>query len=150
MKIIEVKAEDKELIELIYQNEIDCFGAQGGADMWLIMSFIRYGKLYILIDEKKNLLAVAQFQAILNKKAVFLYGFSTVKSKRGKGYGEKLLKESQNLLKDIDICEISLTVSPENKPAIKLYEKLGYKLLSYEKDEYGKGVDRYLMSKKII
>ena len=94
MKIIEVKAEDKELIELIYQNEIDCFGAQGGADMWLIMSFIRYGKLYILIDEKKNLLAVAQFQAILNKKAVFLYGFSTVKSKRGKGYGEKLDRKS--------------------------------------------------------
>lgn len=147
MKIVEVTSDNRELIKKIYQNEIDSFGLMGGADMWMIMSFVRYGKLYVLLDNQEKLLSVAQYQGVLAKNSVFLYGFSTPKSERGKGYGKKLLESTHNLLKEKGIEKIYLTVDPKNLPAISMYEKVGYKIEELQKDEYGEGVDRYLMVK---
>ncbi|MGL5593044.1 MAG: hypothetical protein ACRDDH_03790, partial [Cetobacterium sp.] len=64
MKIIEVDAKNRILIKKIFDNEIESFGIMGGADMWMIMSFIRYGKLYVLLNEDNELLSVAQYQGV--------------------------------------------------------------------------------------
>ena len=122
----------------------------GGADMWMIMSFIRYGKLYVLLDDNDKLISVAQYQGVLGKNEVFLYGFSTSLKERGKGYGKILLEESQNRLKKIGIEKVYLTVDPKNSKAVKLYEKAGYTVEELQKDEYGKGIDRYLMIKNLL
>ena len=150
MNIIQVKAEDKELIEKIYINELESFGPMGGADMWMIMSFVRYGKLYVLLDENNVLLSVAQYQGIIGKNEVFLYGFSTPLKERGKGYGKILLENTHKKLKDIGIEKIYLTVDPKNKIAIDMYKKSGYLIEELEEDEYGKGIHRYLMGKKLM
>lgn len=150
MKVIEVDAENRGLIKKIFNNEVESFGVMGGADMWMIMSFIRYGKLYVLLDENNELLSVAQFQGVLGKKEVFLYGFSTSLKERGKGYGKILLEECHNKLKLLEIEKIYLTVDPENIQAINMYEKAGYLIEELQKDEYGTGIDRYLMIKKLL
>ena len=49
--------------------------------------------------------------------------------------------------KDLGYTEIELTVAPENQIAIDLYKKHGYKQESFLKDEYGTGVDRFMMKK---
>lgn len=150
MKIIEVDAKARELIKKIYDNEVECFGVMGGADMWMIMSFIRYGKLYVLLDDNDELVSIAQYQGVLGKNEAFLYGFSTSLKERGKGYGKILLEESQNRLKKIGIEKVYLTVDPKNSKAVKLYEKAGYTVEELQKDEYGKGIDRYLMIKNLL
>ncbi|MCQ8212268.1 GNAT family N-acetyltransferase [Cetobacterium somerae] len=150
MRVVEVQSKDRELIEKIYLNELESFGVMGGADMWMIMSFIRYGKLYTLVDEKDNLLSVAQYQGVIGKQEAFLYGFSTSLKERGKGYGKILLKDTHRKLKDIGIKKIYLTVDPQNKIAINMYEKEGYKIEELQQDEYGRGVHRYLMMKKLM
>lgn len=149
MRVKELTIKDRKLIEKVYKNEIETFGVLGGADMWMIMSFIRYGKLYVLVDEKEELLCVAQYQGILGKNEVFLYGFSTPLNKRRNGYANRLLNEVHKKLLVLGIKKIYLTVDPNNKIAIQLYEKLGYKIISLEKNEYGKGIDRYIMLKII-
>lgn len=150
MKVVEVGVEDRELIKKIFDNEVETFGIMGGADMWMIMSFIRYGKLYALLDANEELLSVAQYQGILGKKEVFLYGFSTSLKERGKGYGKILLEESHDRLKELGIEKIYLTVDPQNSKAIKMYEKAGYVIEELQKNEYGKGIDRYLMIKNLL
>ncbi|MGL4868449.1 MAG: GNAT family N-acetyltransferase [Cetobacterium sp.] len=149
MKVVEVNPSDRELIFKIHKNEIESFGEMGGADMWMIMSFIRYGKLFVLIDKDEKLLSVAQYQSIFQKNEVFLYGFSTPFEERGKGYGKKLLEETHKLLKKKGIFKIFLTVDPKNLIAIKMYAKLGYKVKELQKNEYGLGIDRYLMYKNL-
>ncbi|MGL6024906.1 MAG: GNAT family N-acetyltransferase [Cetobacterium sp.] len=149
MKVVEVNPSDRELIFKIHKNEIESFGEMGGADMWMIMSFIRYGKLFVLVDENKKILSVAQYQSIFQKNEVFLYGFSTPFRERSKGYGKKLLEETHQILKKKGISKILLTVDPENLVAIKMYAKLGYKVKELEKNEYGPGIDRYLMYKNL-
>lgn len=149
MNLVEVKADNKELIKKIYNNEIESFGIMGGADMWMIMSFIRYGKLYVLVDGEK-LLTVAQYQKTMEDNCVFLYGFSTTISNRNKGYGKELLKKVHKKLKEIGIKKIYLTVDPENAIAIKMYEHLGYEIKELQKNEYGNGIHRYLMFKDLL
>lgn len=150
MKVIEVDAKNRELIKKILDNELESFGVMGGADMWMIMSFIRYGKLYVLLNESSDLLSVAQYQGVLGKKEVFLYGFSTSLKERGKGYGKILLEESHNRLKELGMEKIYLTVDPANAKAIDMYKKAGYIIEELQKDEYGKGIDRYLMIKNLL
>lgn len=150
MKIIEVQPKDRELIEKIYLNEIESFGIMGGADMWMIMSFIRYGKLYVLVDENNNLLSVAQYQGVIGRQEAFLYGFSTSLKERGKGYGKILLEDTHKKLKEIGIEKIYLTVDPQNKVAVNMYEKQGYEIEELQKDEYGKDIHRYLMKKNLM
>lgn len=150
MKVVEVEAENRELIKKIFDNEVESFGVMGGADMWMIMSFIRYGKLYVLLDENNELLSVAQYQGILGKNEVFLYGFSTTLKERGKGYGKFLLEESHIRLKELGMEKVYLTVDPNNTRAIDMYQKAGYTIEELQRDEYGKGIDRYLMIKNLL
>ncbi len=149
MKIYEVTPNDTELIKEILKNEMESFGECGGADMWLIKSFIRYGKLFILLNEENTLLSVAQYQGVIGEKKVFLYGFSTLKKWRGKGYAKELLSKTEELLKKIEIEEILLTVDPKNIIALNLYKSLGYRKVDFLIDEYGNGVDRVLMKKEL-
>lgn len=47
---------------------------------------------------------------------------------RGKGYGTKLLNYLKELAKGLECTDMYLTVNEENIPAIKNYEKFGFKL----------------------
>ncbi|WP_432204601.1 GNAT family N-acetyltransferase [Cetobacterium somerae] len=150
MKVVEVKPSDRDLVEKIYKNEIESFGVMGGADMWMIMSFIRYGKLYVLLDEFNEILSVAQYQGVFGKNEVFLYGFSTPFEKRAMGYGKTLLEKTHKKLRAEKIEKVYLTVDPNNEIAIQMYKKAGYEIVELQKDEYGKGIDRYLMIKNLL
>lgn len=148
MKIKELQVGDDEILNQIYNYENFVFGKNGGADMWLLKSFLRYGKIYVGM-KGDNIVSVAEFEASLNRDEIFLYGFFTVDRYRNLGYGKRLLIESEKYLKKLGIRKILLTVAPENKIAIALYEKLNYTKEKYLENEYGIGIDRYLMSKKI-
>jgi len=50
---------------------------------------------------------------------------------RGKGIGKKLVVESLNRLKVEGVKAVRLTVLIENKPAVKLYEKFGFKIYQH-------------------
>lgn len=45
---------------------------------------------------------------------------------RGKGIGEKLIKEHLNWMNEMNCKSIGVTVSQENKPTIEFYKKLGF------------------------
>ena len=78
----------------------------------------------------------------------YIYGFFTKESFRNKGYGDMFLKNILEELHNIyGINKIELTVSQENRNAIRLYEKNGFQKNELLKDEYGSGEDRYLMIK---
>jgi len=147
LKLIEVSAEDKDLIEEIIFIEEEAFGKNGGVDEWILKPIVRYGKVFVLKDEN-GIVSIAEFMKNFDN-GVFLYGLCTKKESRGKGYAKKILKKSEEYFKKNKIEKIELTVAPENKEAIDLYESLDYEIRELQKNEYGKGIDRLLMRKKI-
>jgi len=57
------------------------------------------------------------------------------KEKRGKGYGEKMMNALIQYIKtNLKFKDICLTVFTFNKPAITLYEKLGFETIETDKD----------------
>lgn len=63
------------------------------------------------------------------KKSV-ICSIATDKNFRGKGFAERLLKESIEEMKLNGISSILLYVNINNQPAIRLYEKIGFQKIS--------------------
>lgn len=149
MEFKEVKISDKDLINKLIDIEEEVFGVNGGADAWLIKAFVRYGMIIIVMEEDE-VVSVAEYMQVMNKEELFLYGFLTREKYRNKGYGTKLIQRSEVRARELGMKRISLTVDPNNSVGVNMYKKRGYEILEFQKDEYGVGIDRYLMSKEIV
>jgi len=69
---------------------------------------------------------------------------------RRRGLGTRLMEKALDALHRVYGCtEVYLEVRVSNTPAIKLYEKLGFKKVSVLKRYYADGEDAYLMAKQL-
>ena len=66
---------------------------------------------------------------------------------RRKGIGSALLEAVTDALQARNACTIRLTVSSENRPAIRLYEKQGFVREKTVTAYFGPGKDRIIMKK---
>lgn len=80
----------------------------------------------IIIDTDKNKLIGNVFVNCTNEKG-FITNLEVNKEYRKQGFGTMLLKDAINKYKAID-----LTVDMDNKVAIKMYEKYGFKKNGFE------------------
>ena len=91
-----------------------------------------------LIDEK-----VCGYLMVLDSIDVYeILAIATVEEYRNKGIAQELLDK-------IKTKDIFLEVRKSNIPAISLYKKHGYIQEKFLKDEYGEGIHRYMMRKKL-
>jgi len=139
---------DFELIKELALLEEDVFG-RGGLNEWTLPVFVRYGKVFLL-EEKGKVEGSAEFiKSWSNPKLVFLAGFSIRQNKRGKGLGSFFLEKVIGFLREDGVKSINATVSPFNKRALGLYEKMGFVRVGYLENEYGLGEDRLLVKLQI-
>ena len=148
MEFIEIREEDREFIDEIVYVEEEAFGKNGGVDEWILKPLVRYGKVFVLKDEGK-VVSIAEFMQKFDSEEIFLYGLCTRKESRGRGYAREIMKRSEEFFIGRGMESIGLTVDPENKAAVGLYQGLGYDIGELQKDEYGQGIDRLFMWKKI-
>ena len=64
---------------------------------------------------------------------------------RKRGIGRLLAKKLIDAMVQLNLSKLVLTVEPENHPAIRLYEDLGFKSERFEPDYFSKGYDRMIM-----
>ncbi|MBZ4683388.1 MAG: hypothetical protein PWP46_1885 [Fusobacteriaceae bacterium] len=149
MNFIEILPNNREYIEQIIEIEERVFGKNGGVDYWILKPIVRYGKV-VAIEKDNKVLAVAELINNWENDTVYIYGFCVDIDYQFKGIGKYFLNEIiKYILSKKTINKIVLTVAKENKKAIKLYEKLGFKIEKELKDEYGNGIDRLYMVFKI-
>lgn len=149
MEFKELKDINLDLLKKIVEIEEEAFEGNGNVDLWILKALIRYGKVFVL-EEAGEIVSIVEYMQVMGKKEVFLYGLSTRKKYRHRGWAKKIMKESEEYLKNIGYEEISLTVDPNNKIAIDMYKKIGFMTIEYQENEYGIGVHRFLMKKVII
>jgi len=130
--------------------ETDSFGKEAAANQWLLPVIIRHGRVIVARNSNGELLGVCL--AIRNWSdswVAFIHSFHIKKDYRGKGLGTKFLSKTIEIMKKENIKTIRLTVSPKNTGAVRLYKKHGFEVKELKKDEYGRGVDRFLMERKL-
>ena len=127
MKITFLKpAHEKEVLELIQE----CFPYTKFTE-----KYIKNTKDHIFTTvEGSELLGFLDFT--INKKQFWIYGVVTKPKFRRKGIASKLLFHTLNYAKEQGFKEIKLLVWPENKPALKLYRKFGFKKIEENKNMF--------------
>ena len=143
MEIIKIEAGNKDLIADIVDYETVIFG-DGGIGRWTIMPFVRYGKVYVLL-ENEEIVSVAEIMRTFDTKDAYIYGFFTKEKFSRKGYGSVLLNFIINEMEKSGIEAVTLTVDPENEKAVNLYLKHGFEKAELLTEEYGENEDRLYM-----
>lgn len=65
---------------------------------------------------------------------------------RRTGVGGRLFEDLFHTLAGSTVREVRLTVAPDNGDALRLYERLGFRVMHEEADYYGGGERRYVMT----
>ncbi len=145
MKKLDSK-KDKNILEKIYIYEEEVFGA-AAVGRFNILPFAKYGSCYAIYNENDIICVIELLFSPTN--IAYLYGVSTNKNYRHKGYATKLLKFCMNDIEKYNIKSLELTVSPENDIAINFYKKFNFEIIEYLENEYFENEHRLLMRKEI-
>ena len=100
---------------------------------------------YIIAKENNEVVGFAGILVVLDEAT--LNNIVVKKSCRCRGIGGELLETLIDLCADLNLKSFTLEVNVENIPAIKLYEKFGFKNLGIRKKYYNNSTDAYIMTK---
>lgn len=100
---------------------------------------------YIIAKENNEVVGFAGILVVLDEAT--LNNIVVKKSYRCRGIGGELLETLIDLCADLKLKSFTLEVNVENIPAIKLYEKFGFKNLGIRKKYYNNSTDAYIMTK---
>ncbi len=92
-------------------------------------------------------MAVGELERKEHKLVGHVWTIEVLPPYRNRGIGRRLLEALESELKARGAVECYLEVRTDNKPALHLYEKLGYERLGVLRDYYGRGRDGYFMRK---
>ncbi len=150
---ITFKAVDKpsaRIISNIIDIEQEAFD-DGALNEYVVVPMVRYGKVYVAVDEQQTAVACAYFMRdMADISAAYLMSVAVLPVFRGQNVGTALLNYAFSNLKRYGITRVLLTVDPANFNALSVYrEKLGFTVMDSSKDEYGPGEDRLIMSKEL-
>lgn len=90
MIIKEVSIDEIQYINEIVELEKLTFGKFGGVDLWILKPLVKFGKVFIAIENKK-IIGAAEFLISSDSPHAFLYGLSTHKLHQNKGVANSLL-----------------------------------------------------------
>ncbi len=99
---------------------------------------------YKVVLEKESKVIGLLFGEIIYEEANILL-IAVKKEFQGKGFGKLLLEHFIEICKAKNVIKIFLEVATDNKKAVNLYKRYGFKDFSIRKKYYLDGSDAYLM-----
>ena len=144
IEICKMDVDDLESIKDVLSTEFD--------DFWTYNIF----KQELLNPNSKYIIAkiddiIVGFAGIWKAvDVIHITNIVTKKSLRNRGIGSILLDRLINIAKEMDaVTSITLEVNENNLPAIKLYEKYGFKKVGLRKNYYKNQYDALLLTKEL-
>ena len=141
MEITEMTLDDLEQMKNTLYSDFDNFWSYN----ILKQELENENTTYIIAKEKNEVVGFAGISVIFDEAT--LNNIVVKKTCRGKGIGGELLETLIDLCSDMNLKTFTLEVNVENTPAIKLYEKFGFKNLGIRKKYYNNTTDAYIMTK---
>ncbi|NLV92105.1 MAG: GNAT family N-acetyltransferase [Firmicutes bacterium] len=138
----------QELLATLVEMEIDAFGI-GGMNEWFLPAFARHGAVFVLWHRRQPVGVAECMRDWEDPATAYLFAFSIVAGKRGRGWGKVFLREICRRLSEMRIAKLALTVAPENSRALSLYRGAGFQRVKMIPDAYGPGTNRYYLIKTL-
>ena len=143
MEITEMNLDDLELMKNTLYSDFDNFWSYN----ILKQELENKNTTYIVAKENNQILGFAGILVCLDEAT--LNNIVVRKDHRGRGIGGELLETIIELCCDLKLKTITLEVNCSNIPAIKLYEKFGFKNLGIRKNYYNNSSDAIIMTNYI-
>ena len=163
MNIIEVKTDNQikkvtELARIIWNEHYVPIIGQAQVDYMLerfqsfssIKNSAKEGYVYYLFNEDNGDFGYMAIQ--LGHTKVFLSKWYILKELRGKGYGKEAFDFVDTYCKDRGFDTVWLTCNKNNETGLKVYSRLGFKIVDEVKTDIGCGyvMDDYILEKSLI
>jgi len=119
-----------------------------------IQEQLEKGVLTFVLEDNKKLVGYifGNIFTANRKKHCMNLAIAVLQEYTGKGYGTKLINTIEKYATNIGITRLELEVSKNNKVAISLYQKIGFKMEGIKRNAFlvnGKYEDELLMAKII-
>ena len=134
-------------LEDIFRIELESFKIPY-PKKYLVALLALAGDLFVVAETREGIVGYAVGVLRLNDIG-HIVSIAVAKRWRRKGIGTRLIRELEKRFKEKNMRASRLEVRVSNRPAIRLYEKLGYKIIDRIENYYPDGEDAYLMFKKL-
>lgn len=134
-------------LEDIFRIELESFKIPYPKE-YLVALLALAGDFFLVAEIQGSIVGYAVGILRLNNIG-HIVSIAVAKRWRRKGIGTRLIRELERRFKERGVRASRLEVRVSNRPAIKLYEKLGYRVLDRIKNYYPDGEDAYLMFKDL-
>ena len=127
-------------IEELYDIEKECFNEESFSKKQILGLITSYNSVSLSAKEKDQIVGFI-IGTIYYERAELTGHILTInirEAHRRKGVGIALLEEMEKQFKEQGVTVCRLEVREDNIPAIRLYEKLGYKRIAELENYYGK------------
>ena len=141
MEITEMTLDDLELMKDTLYSDFDNFWSYN-----ILKQELENEKTtYVVAKENNEIVGFAGMMVFMDEAT--LNNIVVKKSCRGRGIGGELLEALIEICADLNLKTFTLEVNTLNTPAIKLYEKFGFKNLGIRKKYYNNSQDAIIMTK---
>jgi len=148
IKVEIVSKVDDELREIMLNLDEEAFGL-GSLNEWSLPPFLHYGRVYLARYNGKPVGIAELMRDWRDSELVYLYGYAIARDYQGYGIGSALFGTILEALPRAGFRRLQLTVHPENRIAIHIYQdKFRMKKVKFLNNYYGSGEDRWLMEWK--
>ena len=105
---------------------------------------------FVAEDEKQGLVGYATLLLRRNSRAARLYSFCVHPALQGQGVGRRLLETLEREAHERGLERLTLEVRADNRRALALYRRMGFKLRRWLDDYYADGCAAWQMDKSLI
>ena len=134
------------LLDKLFEIEEQCFDQEAFSKRQISYLLTDYNTIALMAKKGNDIVGfiIAQVEVEENTEFGHIITINVETKHRRQGTATKLLNEIENLLKQKGITQCRLEVREDNKPGIKLYQKLGYQIVGILENYYGKRNGLYL------
>jgi ribosomal protein S18 acetylase RimI-like enzyme len=146
---VEVRAARKDDLAAAVELERMCFGTGAFSLTKRQLQYLQRRPTAVFLVAEQEGTVVGQGVALVRQHRTGasgrIYSLSTHRERRGQGIGEALLRSMVSSLSDRGVRRVYLEVDCDNAPAIRLYERWGFRRVGTLSDYYGPGRDAVRM-----
>ncbi|WP_157980747.1 GNAT family N-acetyltransferase [Aliidiomarina taiwanensis] len=137
-------------ISAITALEYETYSYEGYPATFIAQAIMQWPTLCIVAEDKQgDILGYALYAPADQAGSCWLMSLLISTNARGQGVGRALTVFGQSHLKELGYTRCLLTVAPENKAGIQLYESLSFVRLDFIEHALGKNEHRYLMAQAL-
>jgi len=133
-------------LDRLCELEIECFDTEAFTRQQIVHLLADYNSVSLIAREEGNIVGFVSgvIQAEENSLIGHIVTIDVLRSHRRMGLGIKLLQEIERIFKEKDVKTCCLEAREDNKVALNLYQKLGYRKVGRLKNYYGKAHGMFL------